>query len=147
MMLTIPGAHQLIVLIFFSPCDLVATIIHIATIVIKISIYDVFVMIFITISPTAIRVFIRTSPLIPLWWESSWIAKQNFSLSSKRVCMLSPLSSSRSISHSVVSDSLRPHGLCPWTSPGKSTGVSCHALLQGIFLTQGLNPCLSGLLY
>ena len=27
-------------------------------------------------------------------------------------------------------------------SPGKKTGVGCHALLQGIFLTQGLNPCL-----
>ena len=25
-------------------------------------------------------------------------------------------------------------------------GVDCHALLQGIFLTQGLNPCLSCLL-
>ena len=25
-------------------------------------------------------------------------------------------------------------------SPGKSTGVGCHALLQGIFLTQGSNP-------
>ena len=25
-------------------------------------------------------------------------------------------------------------------SPGKSTGVGCHALLQGIFPTQGLNP-------
>ena len=25
-------------------------------------------------------------------------------------------------------------------SPGKNTGVGCHALLQGIFLTQGLNP-------
>ena len=24
----------------------------------------------------------------------------------------------------------------------KSTGVGCHVLLQGIFLTQGLNPCL-----
>ena len=27
-------------------------------------------------------------------------------------------------------------------SPGKNTGVGCHFLLQGIFLTQGLNPCL-----
>ena len=27
--------------------------------------------------------------------------------------------------------------LCLWTSPGKNTGVSCHALLRGIFLTQG----------
>ena len=26
-----------------------------------------------------------------------------------------------------------------WDSPGKNTGVGCHALLQGIFLTQGLN--------
>ena len=25
-------------------------------------------------------------------------------------------------------------------SPGKKTAVGCHALLQGIFLTQGLNP-------
>ena len=28
-------------------------------------------------------------------------------------------------------------------SPGKSTGVGCHSRLQGIFLTQGLNLCLS----
>ena len=26
-------------------------------------------------------------------------------------------------------------------SPGKNTGVGCHTLLQGIFLTQELNPC------
>ena len=45
-----------------------------------------------------------------------------------------------------MSDSLRPHGLqptrllCPWDFPGSSTGVDCHFLLQGIFLTQGLNP-------
>ena len=30
--------------------------------------------------------------------------------------------------------------------PGKNTGVGCHALLQGIFPTQGLNPCLLMLL-
>ena len=30
--------------------------------------------------------------------------------------------------------------LCPWDSPGKNTGVGCHALLQGIFPTHGLNP-------
>ena len=39
-------------------------------------------------------------------------------------------------SHSVVSDSSRPHGLQPtrllhpWDFPGKSTGVGCHCLLQ-----------------
>ena len=48
--------------------------------------------------------------------------------------------------NSVVSDSLLPRGpqpsrpLCPWDSPGKNTGVGCHALLQGIFPTQGSNP-------
>ena len=30
----------------------------------------------------------------------------------------------------------------PWESPGKNAGVGCHFLLQGIFVTQGLNPCL-----
>ena len=43
-----------------------------------------------------------------------------------------------------MSDSLRPHGparlLCPRDFPGKDTGVGCHFLLQGIFLTQGSNP-------
>ena len=29
---------------------------------------------------------------------------------------------------------------CPWDSPGKNTGVGCHAFLQGIFPVQGLNP-------
>ena len=50
------------------------------------------------------------------------------------------------LSRLVKSKSLRPH----WTvalqaplsvnSPGKNTGVGCHALLLGIFPTQGLNP-------
>ena len=31
-------------------------------------------------------------------------------------------------------------------SPGKNTGVGCHALLQGIFLTQGSNPGILSLL-
>ena len=44
-------------------------------------------------------------------------------------------------SRSVVSDSLRLHGLySPWNSPGKNTGVGSHSLLEGIFPTQGLNP-------
>ena len=29
--------------------------------------------------------------------------------------------------------------LCPWDLPGKNPGVDSHSLLQGIFLTQGLN--------
>ena len=34
----------------------------------------------------------------------------------------------------------------PWDFPGRNTGVSCHFLLQGIFLTQGSNLRLLGLL-
>ena len=37
--------------------------------------------------------------------------------------------------------------LCPWDFPGKNTGVGCHFLLQGIFLTQGSNPRLLHLLH
>ena len=42
---------------------------------------------------------------------------------------------------SVLSDSLRPHGLySPWNSPGQNTGVGSLSLLQGIFPTQRWNP-------
>ena len=51
--------------------------------------------------------------------------------------------SSESESHSVMSDSLRPHGLyCPWNSPGQNTGVGNISLLHGIFQTQGSKQCL-----
>ena len=44
-------------------------------------------------------------------------------------------------SHSVVSDSLRLHGInSPWNSPGQNTGVSNCFLLQEIFPTPGSNP-------
>ena len=43
---------------------------------------------------------------------------------------------------SVTSDSLQPHGRrslagWPWDAPGRNTGVGRHALLQGVFPTQG----------
>ena len=53
---------------------------------------------------------------------------------------------------SVISDSVWSYGLQParllhpWNFPGKNTEIGCHALLQGIFLTQGSNPCLLYLL-
>ena len=60
-------------------------------------------------------------------------------------------SGSESESHSVVSDSLRPHGLYSlWSSPGQNTGVGSLSLLQGISPTQGLNaglPHLRKILY
>ena len=37
--------------------------------------------------------------------------------------------------------------LCPWNFLGKNTGMGCHALLQEIFPTQGLNPYLFHLLH
>ena len=59
-----------------------------------------------------------------------------------------------------LSDSVQPYGRQPamflsvyspgqeyWDSPGKNTGLGCHVLLQGIFPTQGLGPCLLHLLY
>ena len=50
-------------------------------------------------------------------------------------------------SGSVVSNSLQPYGLyptriCPWNSPVKNIRGDCHSLLQGIFPSQELNPCL-----
>ena len=48
-----------------------------------------------------------------------------------------------SASRSVVSDSLPAHRLySPWNSPGQNTGVGSLSLLQGLFPTQGSNPCL-----
>ena len=50
------------------------------------------------------------------------------------------------LSHSVVSDSLPPHGLqptrllCPWDSPGQNTRMGSLFPLQGIFPIQGQNP-------
>ena len=52
-----------------------------------------------------------------------------------------------------MSNSVRPHGLwtarllCLWDSPGKKTGVGCHALLWEIFLTQGSGLHLLSLLH
>ena len=54
-------------------------------------------------------------------------------------------------SHSVVSNSLWPHGLySPWNSLGQKTAVGSLSILQGIFPTQGSNPGLThfrGILY
>ena len=76
-----------------------------------------------------------------LWgWDVSISARKE-SLAPLCCCLPSLRLKSENESRSVVSDSSWPYGLlCPWDSPGKNTGVSCHFLLQGIFSTQGLNP-------
>ena len=65
------------------------------------------------------------------WWRLHYLGRIDLNH-----CMLH---------YSVASDSLWRHGLQParflgpWDSPGKHTGVGCHALLQGNFPTQELN--------
>ena len=73
-------------------------------------------------------------------WRSDLLMVQlshPYMTTGKIICM--------TVSHSVMLDSLQPHGLQPnrllrpWDFPGKDTGVVCHLLFQGIFLTQGSN--------
>ena len=81
-------------------------------------------------APSTCNKLLRTKPLtdIPIFWSCFWREW------------------SESVSCSTVSDSLWRRGrqpsrlLCPWDSPGKNTGVGCHFLLLGIFLTQESNP-------
>ena len=64
------------------------------------------------------------------WFPLGWtdlISLQSKGLSSEN----------ESESHSVMSNSFRPHGLySPWDSPGQNTGEGSLSLLQGIFPTQ-----------
>ena len=51
------------------------------------------------------------------------------------------ISEMESTSHSVMSNSLGPHGLYnPWNSPGQNTEVAILSFLQGFFATQEFNP-------
>ena len=59
----------------------------------------------------------------------------SFLICQTRLMIMVPASNGGCVSCSVMSNSASP-----WTTPGKNTGVGCHALLQGIFLTQESNP-------
>ena len=105
---------------------------------------------------------LKTFPLGSYWWNleiflfesqnkkrmaQSWCLLKNFEqCHSGKKANIKKFDTKRlqkmewSESCSVVSDSLLPHGLWPWTSPGQNTGVDSFSLLQGIFPTQGLNP-------
>ena len=79
-----------------------------------------------------------------IWWTQVWLNLIcGYLKRQPKVKMINQRE--REWSHSVMSDSLQPHGLQPtrflhpWNFPGKSTGVSCRFLLQVIFPTQGLN--------
>ena len=68
-------------------------------------------------------------------WVSTWVSR----ISGRRFTIWATKEAHESCS--IVSDSLRPHGLySPWNSPGQKTGVGSLSLLQGIFPTQGSNP-------
>ena len=61
-----------------------------------------------------------------IYWNKTWAKTKEYFIVSLVLVVLS---------HSVVSNSLQPHGLqparllCPWNSPGKNTGVVSHSLL------------------
>ena len=84
---------------------------------------------------------------LPCWNETNQkTQKPHITANSSKVELLlsAVQSTNESESHSVVFDSLQPHGLySPWNSPGQNIGAGSHSLLQGIFPTQGPNPGLS----
>ena len=76
------------------------------------------------------------------WYYGEILANhQSHHYDGKETRLLKESSVCESGSRSVVSDSLRPHGLySPWNSPGQNTRVGSLSLLQGIFPTQRLSP-------
>ena len=84
-----------------------------------------------TIYKLIITVFAGKTNIV---WETSFIRPGP---PQQAVCV-------RSASQSCLT-LLQPHGLQParllqlWNFPSKNSGVDCHFLLQGIFLTRGLN--------
>ena len=81
---------------------------------------------------------IEQETLLSVMWQPGWrrvcgrMAESICCPPETQHCYLAIVKSS----HSVVSDSVRPHRwqpnrlLCPWDSPGKNTRVGCHFLLQ-----------------
>ena len=102
--------------------------------------------------PPSIRVFSSESaPRIrwPKYWSFSFSispSNEHPGLISFRMDCLDVLAVQGLSVASVVSSSLRPHGLqptrllCPWDSPGKNTGVGCHSLPQGNLPDPGIGP-------
>ena len=101
-----------------------------------------------------LRFFFLGMVLIPVFCTMTWTSVHSAVLVTKRqilctptytvcACVLSHFSRVQLFSTPWTS----PRFLCPWDSPGKNTGVGCHTLIQGIFLTQGWNPRLLYLLH
>ena len=77
---------------------------------------------------------------IPWPWPWHWSSHQGFGSCHVACGMCSGMSDS--LLHDPMDCSL-PASSINVIFPGKNTGVSCHFLLQGIFPTQGSNPCVS----
>ena len=81
----------------------------------------------------------KSTKIFHCFWSQFWsfVSFQNLSILSRPSNMLAYNISCEGVSHLVVSNSLRPHGLQPsryprpWNSPGNNTEVGCHFLLQG----------------
>ena len=72
---------------------------------------------------------IKTIPKKKKYKKAKWLYEEALQIAKKR-------RESESESCSVMSDSMRPHGLySPWNSPDQNTGVGSLSLLQGIFQT------------
>ena len=87
-------------------------------------------------------------PVVPVEEEECSMTRE--SSIETYTCVLSAKSLQLCLTLCNSMDCSLPGSLCPWNSPGKNTGVGCHSLLQGIFPTQGLNPCFPhcrGILY
>ena len=79
---------------------------------------------------------VKTLLPIPGAWVRSQVRELNPICCSEDLCAMCLV-----VSDSLPTRRLEPTWLlCPWDSPGKTTAVGCHALLEGIFPTQGSNP-------
>ena len=87
------------------------------------------------------------------WKAVFWLKSTNLLILEHCINMLSPISRLvlgcllTCFSHVRLFAIVWTVAPCPWDSPGKNTVLGCHFLLQGIFLTQGSNPCLLSLLH
>ena len=85
------------------------------------------------------------------WWGSSELWKAGIIELYKKWIFFAFKIENECENHSVVSNSLQPHGLySPWSSLGQNTGVGSLSLLQGISPTQRSNPglpCCRQILY
>ena len=85
------------------------------------------------------RVFTWTAGLLMMLF-SELIGRRWIQIFVCRICaVLCLVAQSRPTLCDPLNCSL-PGSSVHWNSPGKCTGMGCHALLQGIFPTQGSNP-------